>query len=89
METRQKNLIFQFLEEMYEEEKDTNSLFLQEKKLIEKLEALKTKYPGLKDAIFEIIDIAIILNSEVKRKYFEYGLMAKEVMGTTNLEWNG
>lgn len=41
METKQKNLIFQFLEEMYEEEKDTNTLYKQEKNLIEKLEALK------------------------------------------------
>ena len=87
METKEINLIFQFLEEIYENNKNNSSIKEIEKKLLEKLEVLREKNSSLNSEIDEIIDFIYELNGEIKYRYFEYGILAKTTFEETNLNW--
>ena len=87
METKEINLIFQFLEEIYENDKSNSSIKEIEKKLFGKLETLKEKSQDLRVKIDEIIDIIYELRGEVKYQYFEYGILARTTFEDANLDW--
>ena len=87
MTKNQKNLIFQFLENIYEEEKDINQLFQKEKQILKNLDKLKEKLPESEELIVNITDQITILNTDIKYKYFEYGIIAKETIEIENVSW--
>ena len=87
MKAKEINLIFQFLEEIYENNKNNSSIKEIEKKLLEKLEVLREKNSSLNSEIDEIIDFIYELNGEIKYRYFEYGILAKTTFEETNLNW--
>lgn len=87
MEVKEINLIFQFLEEIYENNKDNSSIKGIEKKLLGKLEILREKNQSLNSEIDEIIDFIYELCGEIKYRYFEYGILAKTTFEETNLNW--
>ncbi len=86
MDIKQKNLIFQFIEELNSKnEKDV--LCIKEKELLKKLGDLIMKKPDLENEITEIANLMISLNGDIKYKFYEYGIIAKNVGEGTNLEW--
>ncbi len=84
MISKSKNLIFQFLLEL-EEEKAEEGILAEEKKLMEKLCHAEEKYKISGEIITEIKELFIILKSEIKFKYFEYGIIADKISETTNI----
>ncbi len=87
MKAKEINLIFQFLEEIYENNKNNSSIKEIEKKLLGKLENLREKNQSLNSEIDEIIDFIYELSGEIKYRYFEYGILAKTTFEETNLNW--
>ena len=86
MDIKQKNLIFQFVERMYSENTE-DELYKKEMELYQKLEYLEQKSPEIKNEICEIANLMVMLNGDIKYKFYEYGIMAKDVGDNTNLEW--
>ena len=86
MDIKQKNLIFQFVERMYSENTE-DELYKKEMELYQKLEYLEEKSPEIKNEICEIANLMVMLNGDIKYKFYEYGIMAKDVGDNTNLEW--
>ena len=84
MNSKSKNLIFQFLLEL-EEGKAEKEICAEEKKLMEKLHYTEEKYKVSGEIITEIKELFIILKSEIKFKYFEYGIIANQITETTNI----
>ena len=84
MKLDQKNLIFQFIEELNSEKKGNYS---KEKEIYSKLETLEIENPSLKNEIGNIISLVSSLYSDMKYSYFEYGIMAKIVEESTNFNW--
>ena len=73
MDIKQKNLIFQFIEELNSKnEKDV--LCIKEKELLKKLGDLIMKNPDLENEITEIANLMISLNGDIKYKFYEYGI---------------
>ena len=86
MDIKQKNLIFQFIEEVNSKNKK-DVLHIKEKELLQKLGDLIIKNPDLENAVTEIANLMISLNGDIKYKFYEYGIIAKNVGEGTNLEW--
>ena len=86
MDIKQKNLIFQFVERMYSENTE-DELYKKEMEIYEKLEYLEEKSPEIRNEICEIANLMVMLNGDIKYKFYEYGIMAKDVGDNTNLEW--
>ena len=75
-EFRKKNLLFHFLESIYENNTDNSSIGKIEKKLFEKLNAINTT-KQINSPDFEIItDLIHELCGEIKYRYFIYGILA-------------
>ncbi|WP_435308059.1 hypothetical protein [Sebaldella termitidis] len=73
-EFREKNLLFQFLESIFENNTDNSSINKIEKKLFEKLStAENTDFETVTDLIHELC-------SEIKYSYFLYGILAGNVI---------
>lgn len=84
MNSKSTKLIFQFLMEL-EEGKSEEEICAEKKKFLEKLYYTEEKYKIPKEAITEIKELLIILISEIKHKYFEYGITAGKIIENTNL----
>lgn len=82
MNSNQENLIFQFLLELEEKDADVSE---EEKKIMEKLHDTKEKYKISREIITEIKEHLIILKSEIKYRYFKYGITAEKILETANL----
>lgn len=87
MKQEQKNLIFQFIEELYSENKGKEEIRKKEEEIYIKLERLEAGDPSLKNEVSNIINLISSLYSDVKYRYFEYGIIARTVKDTTNLKW--
>ena len=87
MKLEQKNLIFQFIEELHSENKGREEISKKEEEIYETLEKLEEKNPALKEELSNLTYLISILQSDIKYKYFEYGIMVKTVKDTTNLKW--
>ena len=73
-EFREKNLLFQFLESIFENNTDNSSINKIEKKLFEKLStAENTDFEAVTDLIHELC-------GEIKYSYFLYGILAGNVI---------
>ena len=73
-EFREKNLLFQFLESIFENNTDNSSIDKIERKLFEKLStAENTDFEAVTDLIHELC-------SEIKYSYFLYGILAGNVI---------
>ena len=73
-ELREKNLLFQFLESIFENNTDNSSIKKIEKKLLEKLStAENTDFEAVTDLIHELC-------GEIKYSYFLYGILAGNVI---------
>ena len=73
-ELREKNLLFQFLESIFENNTDNSSINKIEKKLFEKLStAENTDFEAVTDLIHELC-------GEIKYSYFLYGMLAGNVI---------
>ena len=73
-ELREKNLLFQFLESIFENNTDNSSINKIEKKLFEKLStAENTDFEAVTDLIHELC-------GEIKYSYFLYGILAGNVI---------
>ena len=73
-EFREKNLLFQFLESIFENNTDNSSINKIEKKLFEKLStAENTDFEAVTDLIHELC-------GEIKYSYFLYGMLAGNVI---------
>ena len=73
-EFREKNLLFQFLESIFENNTDNSSINKIEKKLFEKLStAENTDFEAVTDLIYELC-------GEIKYSYFLYGILAGNVI---------
>ena len=73
-EFREKNLLFQFLESIFENITDNSSINKIEKKLFEKLStAENTDFEAVTDLIHELC-------GEIKYSYFLYGILAGNVI---------
>ena len=73
-EFREKNLLFQFLESIFENNTDNSSINKIEKKIFEKLStAENTDFEAVTDLIHELC-------GEIKYSYFLYGILAGNVI---------
>ena len=73
-EFREKNLLFQFLESIFENNTDNSSINKIEKKLFEKLSTTEnTDFEAVTDLIHEQC-------GEIKYSYFLYGILAGNVI---------
>ena len=73
-EFREKNLLFQFLESIFENNTDNSSINKIEKKLFEKLSITEnTDFEAVTDLIHELC-------GEIKYSYFLYGILAGNVI---------
>lgn len=73
-EFREKNLLFQFLESIFENNTDNSSINKIEKKLFEKLSTTEnTDFEAVTDLIHELC-------GEIKYSYFLYGILAGNVI---------
>ena len=73
-EFREKNLLFQFLESIFENNTDNSSIDKIERKLFEKLStAENTDFEAVTDLIHELC-------GEIKYSYFLYGILAGNVI---------
>ena len=79
-EFKEKNLLFHFLESIYENNADNSSIDRIEKKLFEELNTInRTKQISSPD--FEVItDLIHELCGEIKYRYFIYGILAGKVI---------
>ena len=73
-EFREKNLLFQFLESIFENNTDNSTINKIEKKLFEKLSTTEnTDFEAVTDLIHELC-------GEIKYSYFLYGILAGNVI---------
>lgn len=73
-EFREKNILFQFLESIFENNTDNSAIDKIEKKLFEKLNTIdNTDFEAVTDLIHELC-------SEIKYSYFIYGILAGNVI---------
>ena len=87
MKLEQKNLIFQFIEELQSENKGEGEINKREEEIYAELEKLEERNPSLKNEISNLIHIISSLYSDVKYTYFEYRIIAKTTKETANLNW--
>ena len=87
MKLEQKNLIFQFIEELQSENKGKGEINKREEEIYAELEKLEERNPDLKNEISNLIHIINNLYSDIKYTYFEYGIIAKTTKETANLNW--
>lgn len=73
---KDKNLLFQFLEEMYTDNQNSNLLKEIENKLLNKVEIMKLEHSYLNIDLEEIINYIYELCGETKYQYFIYGTLA-------------
>ena len=79
-ELKEKDLLFHFLESLYEKQMDNSSVNEIEKRLFEKLDMLK-KEKQIKNTDFEsITDLIYELRGEIKYRYFIYGILAGNII---------
>ena len=82
MEKEQKNLLFYFIEEISSDAENKAILNQKQENLLSELEQITENFPDLKELINRLSDSVIELCSEMKYKYFEYGITAGEIMNT-------
>ena len=87
MKLEQKNLIFQFIEELHSNDKGKGEISKREEEVYEELEKLEEKNPNLKNEISNLIYLISSLYSDIKYTYFEYGIISKAIKDTANLNW--
>ena len=84
--TKQKDLIFYFLEEMDLNNPDEDSFHNQLISLIEKFEEIGSRNEELNSTVNELSDFFINLCASIKAKYFEYGILTASVIENIRLE---
>ena len=89
MDRKYQNILFQFIEELHSGDKMSGEIYRKEKELYERLEKLESENPESTNEICRIVNLISSLNSDIKYRYYEYGIMAKDVSETTNFEWGG
>ena len=87
MKLEQKNLIFQFIEELQSENKGKGEINKREEEIYGELEKLEERNPDLKNEISNLIYLISSLYSDIKYTYFEYGIISKAIKDTVNLNW--
>jgi hypothetical protein len=79
-ETKKKDLLFQFLESIYENDTDYSSIKKMEKNLFEKLNSV-SKEKTINSFEFETLtDLIHELCCEIKYRYFIYGSLAGNII---------
>ena len=81
METKIKNLLFQISDEIYRHSEKNEIVVLK------KIEELIFENPDFSNKLNILSDTMIELFSDTKYKFFEYGIISKEIIQTINFEW--
>ena len=82
MEKEQQNLLFYFIEEISSDAENKTTLHQKQENLLSELEKIPEKFPDLKELISHLSDSMVELCSEMKYKYFEYGITANDILNT-------
>ena len=82
MDNEQKNLLFYFIEEVSTDTDNKTILHQKQENLLSELEQMPEKFPELKEIISRLSDSIVDLCSEMKYKYFEYGITANDILNT-------
>ncbi len=82
MDNEQKNLLFYFIEEVSSDIDNKTTLYQKQENLLSELEQIPKKFPDLKEVISRLSDSVVELCSEMKYKYFEYGITANDILNT-------
>ena len=82
MDNGQKNLLFYFIEEVSTDTDNKTILHQKQENLLSELEQIPEEFPELKEIISRLSDSIVDLCSEMKYKYFEYGITANDILNT-------
>lgn len=82
MDNEQKNLLFYFIEEVSSDTDNKTILHQKQENLLSELEQIPEEFPELKEIISRLSDLIVELCSEMKYKYFEYGITANDILNT-------
>ena len=82
MDNEQKNLLFYFIEEVSTDTDNKTILHQKQENLLSELEQIPEEFPELKEIISRLSDSIVDLCSEMKYKYFEYGITANDILNT-------
>ena len=82
MDNEQKNLLFYFIEEVSSDTDNKTILHQKQENLPSELEQIPEEFPELKEIISRLSDLIVELCSEMKYKYFEYGITANDILNT-------
>ena len=82
MDNEQKNLLFYFIEEVSSDTDNKTILHQKQENLLSELEQIPEEFPELKEIISRLSDSIVDLCSEMKYKYFEYGITANDILNT-------
>ena len=82
MDNEQKNLLFYFIEEVSSDNDNKTILHQKQENLLSELEQIPEEFPELKEIISRLSDSIVDLCSEMKYKYFEYGITANDILNT-------
>ena len=82
MDNEQKNLLFYFIEEVRSDTDNKTILHQKQENLLSELEQIPEEFPELKEIISRLSDSIVDLCSEMKYKYFEYGITANDILNT-------
>ena len=82
MDNEQKNLLFYFIEEVSSDTDNKTILHQKQENLLSELEQIPEEFPELKEIISRLSDSIVDLCSEMKYKYFKYGITANDILNT-------
>ena len=82
MNNEQKNLLFYFIEEVSTDTDNKTILHQKQENLLSELEQIPEEFPELKEIISRLSDSIVDLCSEMKYKYFKYGITANDILNT-------
>ncbi len=89
MNRKHKNLLFQFIEKLYSGDKMADEIHKKERELYERPEKMELENSNLTEEIYYIMNLTASLNSDIKYRYYKYGVIAEDVGEITNFEWDG
>lgn len=82
MEKEQKNLLYYLIEEINSNTENKTTLYQKQETLLSELEKIPEEFPELKKLITRLSDSTVELFSELKYRYFEYGITADDILKT-------
>ena len=69
MNIKHKNLLFQFIEELYSDDKMADEIHKKEKELHKRLEKMELENSNLTEEIYYIMNLTTSMNSNIKCRY--------------------